>query len=93
MESLYDSHSTYYDSIIAYKLKQEGVHSIYKVKPYSTIRVWGNIGGSPSVKEFPFDYLALISSSDTTVLDSKEKIIERLKQVDRMRNFYIEVRK
>jgi hypothetical protein len=93
IESLYDSHSTYYDSIVTYKIKQEGNYSIYKVKPYSTMLVWGTIGGSPTVKELPFDYIALISGSDTTVLNSKEKIIEQAKQVNRKRNFYIEVRK
>lgn len=93
IESLYDSHSTYHDSIVTYKLKQEGNYSIYRVKPFNTMLVWGNIGGGPTVKELPFDYIALISGSDTTVLDSKEKIIEQTKKSVRKRNFYIEVRK
>lgn len=93
IESLYDSHSTYYDSIVTYKLKQEGNYSIYRVKAYNTMLVWGSIGGGPTDKELPFDFIALISGIDTTVLDSKEKIMEQTKQADKKRNFYIEIRK
>lgn len=80
IESLYDAHSTYYDTIATYKVKQEGNYSIYSVKPNSTMLVWGNIGGSPTVNELPFDYVALINESDTIVLDSKEKILAQTKQ-------------
>jgi hypothetical protein len=90
---LYDTTSLYYDSIITHKLKQEDKYSVYKVKPYDTFLIFGTIGGGPTVSEFPFDYIALINGSDTTVLDSKEKIIEQAKQMDKKRNYYIEIKK
>jgi hypothetical protein len=89
----YDTHSLYYDSIITHKFKQEGEYSVYKLKPYDTILILGTIGGGPTVSELPFDYIALISSSDTTILDSKEKIIEQAKKMDKKRNYYIEIKK
>ena len=90
---LYDSTSSFYDSIISHKVKVEDKYSVYKIKPYDRILILGTIGGGPTVKELPFDYISLISFSDTIILDSKEKIIEQAKQVDKKRNFYIEIRK
>ena len=61
IESLYDSHSLYYDSIITHKLKQEDKYSVYKVKPYDTFLILGTIGGGPTVSELAFDYIGISS--------------------------------
>jgi hypothetical protein len=91
IESLYDKKSTYYDSIISrYKVREEGTLSVYKVNPNSIFRIYGNIGLTPSLTELPFDYIEVIQGSDTTVLDGKDKILERLKQEGKTRKYFIE---
>lgn len=93
IESLYESFSTYRDSILLYKIKQEGDYSIYRIKPNDSMLIDGYLGRSPNIKDLSFDYIALISGSDTTILDSKEKILEQTKQMDKKRNYYIEIKK
>jgi hypothetical protein len=84
-----------YNSVIACKFKQEGEYSIYKVKPYDSLNILGDIGFGPVIEQLPFDYIALINGSDSTVLDSKEKIIGQAKLMGkrRKRNYYIEIKK
>jgi hypothetical protein len=88
---LYDTTSLYYDSIIRHKLKQEGEYGVYRVKPYEKFKILGGIGGGPILNDLSFDYVSLISGSDTVIFDSKEKIIRQIKQIDKKRNFYIEI--
>jgi len=89
IESLFDELSTSYDSILAYKTAQEGKLSVYRVNPYSVFRIYGHIGINPSLQEIPFDYIELIEGRDTVVLDSKEKILLRLKQEGKTRKYFI----
>lgn len=90
IESLYDKKSTYYDSIAKCKVQEEGTLSVYKINPNSTFRIYGHIGFTPSLTEIPFDYIEVVQGSDTTVLDDKEKILERLKQEGKTRKYFIE---
>jgi len=93
IESLYDSHSSYVDSIVTYKLKQESGYSFYKLKVHDTLMIWGNIGDKPTLGEMPFNYIAFINGVNTMILDSKAKIINQLKKLDKRRSFYIEIMK
>lgn len=89
IESLFDKQSTSYDSVLTYKLNQEGKLSVYKVEPHSVFHIYGNIGFNPSLQEVPFDYIEIIQERDTIVLDSKEKILKRLEQEGKTRKYFI----
>jgi len=89
IESLFDKLSTSYDSILSYKVNQEGKLSVYKIKPHSVFHIYGNIGFNPSLQEVPFDYIVIIQGGDTVVLDSKKKILKRLEQEGKTRKYFI----
>lgn len=95
IESFYDSaHSSYYDSILVRKVRTENNISVYKIDKYEKFLVWAYLDKKPMVNEFPFEYIALFSGSDSIVLDSKLKIIEAIKQAGgKKRNFYLEINK
>ena len=93
IESLCLKQSSYYDSIIINKVKEEGDFSFYAIKPLNSFRVWGSIGGKPTLKEIPFDYVAIIRGSDTLILDNKEKIINQIKREGKKFDYYIEIEK
>ena len=90
IESLFDKQSTHYDSVLSYKVDQEGKLSVYRVEPRGVFQIYGHIGFNPSLQEMPFDYIEIIQGSDTVVLDSKEKILERLKQEGQTRKYFIQ---
>jgi hypothetical protein len=90
IESLYDQKSTYYDSIISYKIRQEESLSVYKIDPHSIFRIYGHTGLSPSLREVPFDYIEVIHGNDSIVLDSKEEILDRLKQEGKNRKYFFQ---
>jgi len=90
----YSVHSSYYDSILVRKVRTENNISVYKIDKYEKFLVWAYLDKKPMVNEFPFDYIALFSGSDSIVLDSKLKIIEAVKQDGgKKRNFYLEINK
>ena len=91
VESLFPKWTGYYDSIIINKISQEGKFSLYGIKPFTTFRIWGNIGGKPTSKEIPFDFIEIIRGIDTLILDSKEKIISQLKREGKKFDYYIEI--
>jgi len=88
---LYSKSGSHYDSIINRKVGQTDKYSLYSLKPFDTFRLWGNIGGWPVLYELPFDYVEIINSTDTLILDSKEKIMNQVKKGNRKRDFYIEI--
>ncbi len=89
IESQVDAQSIVYDSVLAFKVQEEGKLSVYKIEPYGVFRIYGRIGNNPSIQEMPFDYIEIIQGSDTIVLDSKQKILERLKQEGKTRRYFI----
>jgi len=80
----------YYDSIISNKVSQDGKFSLYIIKPFTTFRIYDNIGGKPTSNQIPFDYVEVIRGRDTIILDSKEKIINELKKGNKKFDYYIE---
>ena len=90
IESLYDQKSTYYDSIISYKVREEGSVSVYKINSNGVFRIYGHIGLTPTFKELPFNYIEVIQGNDTTVLDGKQKILDGLKQENKNRKYFIQ---
>ncbi|MES2849317.1 MAG: hypothetical protein V4685_09685, partial [Bacteroidota bacterium] len=83
IESHYDYlRSSYYDSILIYKQKNEDSFSVYKINPYQKFLVWSQMADRPVLKELPFSYISLVSDIDTIILDSKEKIINEIKQLN-----------
>jgi len=91
IESLYPKWTGYNDSILAHKVSQEGKFSLYSIKPFDAFRIWDNIGGMPTSKEIPFDYVAVIRGVDTLILDNKEKIANQLKRGGKKFDYYIEI--
>lgn len=90
IESLLDKQSTYYDSIVVYKVAQEDKLSVYKIEPGEIFQIYGQIGFNPSLQEVPFDYIEIIQEGDTVILDSKEKILKRLEQEGKTRKYFIQ---
>jgi hypothetical protein len=90
IESQVDAQSIVYDSILAYRLHEEGKLSVYRIKPHGVFRIYGHIGFNPSIEEMPFDYVEIIQGTDTVILDSKEKILARLEQEGKTRKFFIQ---
>lgn len=91
IESLYPKWTGYYDSIIINKISENGEFSLYGIKPFTTFRIWGNIGRKPTSNEIPFDYVEVVRGNDTLILDSKEKIINQLKKGGKKFDYYIEI--
>ena len=89
IESLYDPNIAYYDSILNHKLKEENGISTYSIRPYEQFRVFGNIGGIPTLKDLPFNYIKIVQEKDTLVLNSKEKILKSLiRENKKINHFY-----
>jgi hypothetical protein len=92
IESFYDSaHLSYYDSLLAHRVKKDSLYSMYKIEPNSRFLVWSHIGVMPSINELPIDYIKIMNDRDTLILDSKEKIISQIKKTDKKFNYSIEV--
>lgn len=89
VESLIDQQSIYYDSILIYKVRDEDKLSVYEVKPNEVFRLFGHIGFSPRIAEIPFNYVEILQGNDTLVLDSKQKILDRLKNKPGTRKYFI----
>lgn len=93
IESLYNKSTQYYDSIVAHRINQDSIYSIYKIYPNSSFLLWGGIGGRPPANEIPFEYIKVMSGNDTLILDNKEKILGYMKAGGKKFNYYIEVKR
>jgi hypothetical protein len=89
IESLYPEKSAYYDSILTYKVSEKQGLSIYRVKPYDSLRIHGNIGSMTSKDQIPFDYIEIIQDNDTVILNGKQEIFDKLKQEGKTRKYLI----
>jgi hypothetical protein len=89
IESLYDQRSIQFESISHYRVGQDGELSLYRVRPGDQFRLYGHIGLKPNVKEVPFKHVEIIHGRDTVVLDSKEEILARLKQIRRSKSYVL----
>ena len=94
IESLYDSTLSpfYYRLIFNYKINNDGKYSVYRLRPFDSLLLYGHIGGL-NVNDVPFDYIEIISNNDTTILESKSSIIDQLKAMYKKGNYYIEAKK
>jgi hypothetical protein len=84
------------EPILQHEVSQEGKYSIYEIKRNDTFQLLGTIGFVPTVQDFPFDYLSIVSIADTIVLDSREAVFQRYSELSKRQkksNYYIEVRK
>ena len=79
IESQYLKSSTFYDSILAIKVGQDGDYGVYKLKPYEKFRMFSHVGKIPFEDEIPFKYIEFIRNGDTITLDNKKQIFSLLK--------------
>jgi hypothetical protein len=88
IESRQDKRAGYYQKVVSYKVGETNGMSVYRLKTNDTLVLYAQIGNKPRLSEVPYDYLELIQRQDTIVLDSKQKIFNKLKPEGKKRNIY-----
>ena len=61
----------------------------YRFSPGDEMVIDVRMGFHPELERFPYRQVYLISSEDTVVLDTKEKILRSLVRIKRNRKFYV----
>jgi hypothetical protein len=90
LEEIYAG-STYYDSIVRVKVKNDDSLSKYLIEPNQVLKIFDDIGGKPTVKKFPFEYIQILKFKDTITLDSKQTILNNL-ITDKQRKYLIVIK-